>query len=104
MRGCSWGPIRPLMAPGSRKRPLIPLDDALAAGGFQTAAEPRGPVGRTERPDHGPVVDALLTQIGPLDQGRTGSQHRRELALQGPERRLRVRLGLLRRDLNHIAT
>ncbi len=29
----------PHRAPGSRKRRLIPLDDALSAGGFQAAAE-----------------------------------------------------------------
>src|SRR3954468_7703240 len=103
MRGCSWGPIRPLTAPGSRKRPLIPLDDALSAGGFQVAAELRGLVRRTERPDHGAVIDALVAEIGALDQRRAGTQHRRELALQGPERRLRVRLGFLRRNLDHVS-
>src|ERR1700709_1581541 len=99
MRACSCGPISPLKARGSRKGPLIPLDDALSAGGFQTAAELRGLVRRTKRPDHGAVVDALIAEISPLDQRRTGTQHRRELALQGPERGLRVRLGLLRGDL-----
>src|SRR4051794_14952615 len=61
------GPIRPLTAPGSRKRPLIPLDDALSAGGFQIAAERRGLVRGAERADHGAIVDALVAQIGAFD-------------------------------------
>ena len=36
---------------GQRKRPLIPLDDALSAGGFEAAVELRGLVRGTERPD-----------------------------------------------------
>src|SRR6476620_1744030 len=98
MRGCSWGPIRPLTAPRSRKPPLIPLDDALAPGRFQAAAELRGFVRRAERPDHGAVVHALFAEIGALDHRRAGSQHVRELALQGPERSLCISLVLLRGD------
>ena len=83
------GPISPLAARGSRKRPLIPLDDALPAGGFEAAAELRGFIGRTERTDHGPVVDALVAEVGALDHRRARSQHRRELALQGRTRPVR---------------
>src|ERR1700712_3520758 len=96
MRGYSWGPIRPLTAPGSRKRPLIPLDDALSAGGFQIAAERRGLFGGAERPDHGAVKDALVAEIGAFDHRSTRSQHGRELALQRPVGGLRVGLVLLR--------
>ena len=63
------GPISPLAAQGSRKRPLIPLDDALSAGSFQVAAELRGLIGRPERSDHGAVVDALVAEIGAFDYG-----------------------------------
>src|SRR5438552_1110904 len=103
MRGCSWGPIRPLTAPGSRKRPLIPLDDALSAGGFQIAAELGGLFGRAERSDHGAVIDALVAQIGPLDDRWTGPQHARELALERPIGGLGVGLVLLRRYLHQIS-
>src|SRR4051794_14041416 len=77
-------PIRPRRPQGSRKRPLIPLDDALPAGSFQVAAELLGFVGAAERTDHGAVVDALFTQIGALDQRRPRSEHGRILGLQGP--------------------
>src|SRR6266702_2150288 len=103
MRGCPWGPIRPLTAPGSRKRPLIPLDDALSAGGFQIAAELGGLFGRAERPDHGTVVDALVAQIGALDDRRTRSQYARELILERPVGGLGVGLVLLRRYLHQIS-
>ncbi len=52
----------------SRKRPLILLDDALSAGGFQTAAELGGLVGRSERPDHGAVEDTLVAEVSAFDQ------------------------------------
>src|SRR5450631_883452 len=103
MRGCSWGPIRPLTAPGSRKRPLIPLDDALSAGGFQIAAELCGLFGRAERPDHGAVVDALVAQISPLDDRWAGTHNARELALERPVGGLGVGLVLLRGDLHQIS-
>src|SRR4249919_237286 len=98
MRGCSWGPIRPLAALRSRKPPLIPLDDALPACGFQAAAELRGLVGGTERTDHGAIVHALFAEIGALDHWRLGAQHVRELALQRPEGGLRIGFVLLRGD------
>src|SRR5882724_9684236 len=75
---------------GSRKRPLIPLDDALPAGSLQAAAELRGFIGGPERTYHGAVVDAFVAEIGAFDQRRSRSQHRRELALQGPVGGLRV--------------
>src|SRR6202022_2396211 len=97
------GPLTPPGPQGSRKRRLIPLDDALSAGAFQAAAELRGLVGRPERSDHGAVIDALLTQVRPFDQRRTGTQYRGELTLQGPERRLGVGFVPLRRDLARAA-
>src|ERR1700743_3238436 len=103
MRACSFAPISPLMAPGSRKRPLIPLDDALSAGVFQAAAKVRGFVGRAERTNHGSVVDSLVAEVGPLDHGAARSQNRRELALQGPVGGLRVGFIPLRGDLNQVS-
>src|SRR6478609_4978704 len=76
--------IRPLLALGSRKRPLIPLDDALPAGSFQVAAELGGLVGGPERTDHGAVIDALVAKVGALDHRRTRTEHGRIFALQGP--------------------
>src|SRR3954447_25583237 len=97
------GPISSPEAQGSRKQPLIPLDDALSAGGFQAAAELRRLVRRTERTDHGAVIDALLPELGALDLRRARAEHAGELALQGPIGRLRVSLVLLGRDLHQIS-
>src|SRR5882757_9442871 len=97
------GPIRPLTAPGSRKRPLIPLDDALSAGSFQIAAELGGLFRGAERTDHGAVKHALFAEIGALDDRRTRSQHGRVLALQRPVGGLRIGLVLLRGDLNEVS-
>src|SRR6478752_3064389 len=103
MPAWSSRPISPLAAWGSRKAPLIPLDDALAAGRLQAAAELGGFVRGPERTNHGAVVDALLAQIGALDDGAARSQNRRELALQGPERGLGVGFVPLRGDLDEVA-
>src|SRR5712672_3914867 len=96
-------PISPRAAQGSGKRPLIPLDDALPAGGFQAAAELRRFIGGPERTYHGAVVDALLAEVGALDQRRARSQHGGELALQGPKGGLCVGLVFLRGDLNQVS-
>src|SRR5258708_8821871 len=96
-------PISPRLSRGSRKPPLIPLDDALPAGGFQAAAELRGFVGRSERPHHGAVIDPFVAEIGTLDHRRARSEYRRELALQSPIGGLAVGLVLLRTDLNHVS-
>src|SRR6266446_5017700 len=95
------GPIRPLAAPGSRKPPLIPWDEALSAGRFQAHAELRCLVRRPKRTDHRAVYDALFAKVGALDHRRPGTQ-RLELALQRLVRGLCVGLGLLRGDLNEI--
>src|SRR5229473_4141792 len=97
------GPISPLTTQGSRKRPLIPLDDALPTGSLQVAAELRRFIGRAERTDHGAVVDALVAEVGALDQRRARSQHRWELALQRPIGGLGVVLVFLRGDLNQVS-
>src|SRR5579859_6036941 len=81
---------------GQQGPTLISLDDALAAGGLEAAAELRRFVRRAKRTDHGPVVDALVAEIGALDDRRARAEHRRELALQRLERRLRVGFALLR--------
>src|ERR1700676_890475 len=96
------GPISPPPTQGSRKPRSIPLDDALSAGCLQTAAELRGLIGRPERTDHGAVVDALVAEVGALDHRAARSQHRRELALQGPERGLGVGFIALRGDLDQV--
>src|SRR6185369_3517373 len=64
------GPIMPLTAPGSRKPPLIPLDDALSAGGFKIAADLGGLFSRAEWTDHGAVINALVDQIRAFDHRR----------------------------------
>src|ERR1700730_14304003 len=97
------GPISPQAARGSRKRPLIPLDDALPAGSFQVAAELLGLVRCPERANHGAVIDALVAEIGALDDRRTRCQHGWVFALQGPIGGLRVGLVLLRGDLDQVS-
>src|SRR5215211_6373035 len=95
-------PISPRSNEGSRKRPLIPLDDALPAGRFEAAAKLRGFVGRAERTYHGAIKNALVAEVGTFDQRRARSQHRRELALKGPVGSLGVGFVPLRGDLNHV--
>ena len=68
------GPISPRSPRGSRKRPLIALDEALPAGSFQVAAELRGFVPGAERADHGAVNDALFAEIGALDHAARGNR------------------------------
>src|SRR6185437_1748100 len=68
-------PARPGVNKPGRNRPLIPLDDALAAGALQAAAELRGLLGGGERPHHGAVIDALFAEIGPFDDRLMRSEH-----------------------------
>jgi hypothetical protein len=75
--------------------PSVPLDDALAASRFQAAAELRRLIERPERTDHGAVVDALVAEVGTLDQGAARSQHPRKLVLQSPVGRLGVEFAAL---------
>src|SRR5438876_12400152 len=103
MRVCSSGPISPLTTEGPRKRRSIPLDDALTASRLQAAAELRRFVGRAERTYHRSVVDALVAEIGPLDQRAARSQYRRKLALQRPIGGLGVGLVSLRGNLDQIS-
>src|SRR5882724_3780590 len=103
MRACSSGPISPLMTKRSRKRRLVPLDDALSASRLQAAAELRRLIGGAERPHHGAVVDTFVAEIGALDHGAARSQYRRELALQRPIGGLGVGLVSLRGDLNQVS-
>src|ERR1700712_6034992 len=102
MPAWSCRPISSRPAGRSRKLRLIPLDDALAAGRLQAATQLGGLVGCPERTDHGAVVDALFAEIGAFDERAARSQHRRELALQGPERGLRVSFVTLRGHLHDI--
>src|SRR6185437_8469753 len=59
--------ISPLPIRGSRKRQLIPLDEALPAGTLEVAAELHGLLRGAERTDHRPVIDPLAAEIGALD-------------------------------------
>ena len=81
---------------------LILLDEALAAGTFQIAAELGRLFGGSERADHGAVIDPLVAEIGALDDRRTGPQRGRKLVLQRAVGGPRVGLVLLRGDLNQI--
>src|SRR3984957_8599143 len=103
MRACSCAPLSPLTAQGSRKWPLIPLDDALSTGGFEATAELRGRLRRAERTNHRAVIDPLVAEVRALDHGAVRSQHRGELALQGPVGGLRIGLISLRRNLNQVS-
>src|SRR5206468_9451200 len=86
MRGYSWGPIRPLRAPGSRKPEIILRDKALPAGGLQLGAELDGLLSRAVWPNHRAILGLPVGQIHPLDHRRTGTEHRRVLALRHAER------------------
>src|SRR6266545_5987143 len=66
---------------------LVPLHDALTAGGFELAAHVSGLAQARERPDHGAVVDALVAQIGAADDRMPAPEHIRELATDRPPRR-----------------
>ena len=46
---------------------LIPLDNALAAGRLETAAELGGFFGGTKRPNHRAVINAFLAEISTPD-------------------------------------
>lgn len=82
----------------------VPHDVALAAGGLQAVAEPRGILGRAKRSDHGAVIYALVAQIGAANRSAPGAQDRRILALQGPVRGLGIGLATLRGDLNDVVS
>src|SRR2546430_3522956 len=86
MRGCSWGPIRPLTAPGSRKPEIILRDKALPAGSLQLGTELDGLLPRAVRANHGAILGLPIGQIHPLDDRRTGTEHGRVLALHHAER------------------
>src|SRR6266567_3446761 len=94
------GPISPQVTPGSRKRPLIPLDDAQRpAGRLEVITNLRRLIRGAERTGKCAVVDALFTEIDALHHRRLRAEHTRILALQRPIRRLGIRFVLLRRDL-----
>src|SRR3954451_15869365 len=77
----------PCPARGSRKRPLISLDEAGGqACGFQIVASLRRLFGRSIRPSKGAVDDslALVGEINPLDHRRAGPEHAAIFALKHP--------------------
>src|ERR1700684_1650835 len=91
------------MAQGSRKRPLIPLDEAQRpARRLQVVANLRRLIRRAERTSKGTVIDTRGTQIDTLHTHGLRAKNAWVLALQDPVRRLRVGLILLRRDLHQI--
>src|SRR5204863_1928113 len=87
---------------GSRKGLLIPLEDALPAGGFQVSADLRGLIGGPEWAYQGAVVNALVAEVSTLDHRRMRSQYGRELALKSAIGCLGIGLVALRGDLNQI--
>src|SRR5437867_5682442 len=88
MRGCSWGPIRPLRAPGSRKPEIILRDKALSPGGLQLGAELDGLLPRAIRPDHRSILGLPVGQIHPLDHRRTRPEYGVVLARRQADRLL----------------
>jgi hypothetical protein len=64
---------------------LVPLDNALAAGRHQVAAELRGFIVRPEQADHGAVVNALAAKIGAQNHRAARSQQHWKFVLQCPE-------------------
>src|SRR5260370_5404300 len=97
-------PISPRAAPGSRKRPLIPLDDALRpAGRLEVTTKLRRLIHGGERTGKCPVIHALFAEIDALHQRRVRAEYAWILALQRPVRRLGGTFVLLRRDLHQIA-
>src|ERR1700692_4709073 len=96
---------RPLRwpAPRAERRTSILLNDALAAGGLQAAAELVGIARGSERPHHGAVIDTLGAEIGASHDRLAVTELARELGLQVAERGLRVGFAPLRGDLHHIA-
>src|SRR3974390_3652439 len=106
MRGPASAPISLRPPQGStrlREGPLVPLDDALAAGRLQVAAELGSFVRRTEGADQGPVVNAFFAEIGALDQRGVGPEHRGVLGLQSLVGRLGVGFAPLGSDLYEIS-
>src|ERR1700694_4831399 len=81
----------------------ILLDDALAAGGLQTAAELVGIARGPERPHHGAVIDTLRAEIDAPTERLAVPELPGKLGLQAAEGGLRVSLAPLRGDLDHIA-
>src|SRR5262249_53203204 len=59
----------------------VARNEALPAGRLELRAERSGLVGGPDRPDQGPEIDALGTQIDALDGGGTIGELVRELAL-----------------------
>src|SRR6516225_6914222 len=93
MRGPASAPISLRPPQGSTrlgKRRLVPLDDALAAGRLQVAAELGSFLRRTEGADQGAVVNAFFAEIGALDQRGVGPEHRGVLGLESLVGRLGV--------------
>src|SRR6516164_1651586 len=103
MKAFMIGPNSPRPARGSRKGRLILLDDALAAGALQAAAELGGFLRCAEWPDHGAVVDALFPEVGTLDQRRLRPQDRWVLVLQRLEGGLCIGFVSLRGHLHEIS-
>src|SRR5262245_26214889 len=81
----------------------VPWNKALPAGRLQLRAERSGLVGGPERPDQRAEIDALGTQIDPLDDGGTIGELVRELALQRLEGGLCLRFAALRGELDHVS-
>src|SRR5450759_636040 len=92
MRVPSSARISPRLPQGSSCGALIPLDDALAAGSFEAAAQRARLIGVAEGADHGAVVGALFAQIDLVDQRLFAAELAGVFALQAAERSLRCLL------------
>src|SRR5438552_2192623 len=89
---------------GTRKRPLISLDEALRpAGRLEVTTHLRRLIHGAERTSESPVINSLFAEIDALHHPRLRDEQTWILALQRPVGSLRISLGFLRGDLNQIA-
>src|SRR6185295_8199880 len=92
--------ISPRTSQGSSFGLLIPLDEALSAGGLEARAQLACLGGIGKGPNHGAVIGALGTQIDLTDRGWPTAKLIRELGLQAAECRLSLTLAALRGNLD----
>ena len=84
-------------------RVSISLDDAIAAGSFQSTAQPCRLLHRRKGTDKNSIVDALCAEIHAANDWLAAAKQVRVFNLQRLERSLSIAFAALRRNLNHIA-
>src|SRR5450755_2119552 len=94
--------ISPRQRQGSSFRPLIPLDNTVAAGGLEAAAQLAGLIGTAEGAGHGAEIGAFFPEFDPADHRLAAAKLGGEFALRTSERGLRLGFATLRGNL-HIA-